>query len=169
MNFHVCDYLGGLGDHLCYSETRENSGAETEGLKAIGANKIFDSSYKQVGCDLQPIGDFPEPNPHEFVILKGGDSYAQSVYNPRAMNLTAYNGNEEGWALEGCIQEASLPDGEELFRWCSLDHQPAWHTDVFLAVEGNKVNKSTHIGGAGRFGYMVSRLYCGKVCITNVL
>lgn len=157
MNFHVCDYLGGRGNHLCYSEARPHTDDNNAGIKAVGANRIFNNNYEQVGRDYQNIGDFPEPNPHEFVVFKGGESFAQSVYYPRQLDLQDYKGDKDGWMLEGCIQEVSLPDGGQLFKWCTTDDQPVWHTDIFLDLEENNVNKSTPIGGKGREGNKVRK------------
>lgn len=149
MNFHVCDYLGSTGDHLCFSEARPHTSENNAGIKAVGANRYLNNNYEPVGPDWQAIGDFPEPNPHEFVTFPGGRTFAQSVYYPRQMDLRPYAGPEDGWGLEGCIQEVDIASGQEVFRWCVLDDQPVWNTDIFLRTDGNTVNKSTPIGGAG--------------------
>lgn len=149
MNFHACDYLGSLGDHLCYSEARPHTSENNAGIKAVGANRIFNNHYEQVGDDFQAFANFPEPNPHEFTVFPGGETFAQSVYLPREMDLRDYFGPEHGWGLEGCIQEIDIASRTELFRWCVLDDQPVWNTDIFLRNDRNTVNKSTPIGGAG--------------------
>lgn len=143
-NFMVCDYLGEKANHLCWSEF-----SFTNLNQERARNRVFDNTYMAVGRDYGAIGDMGFPNPHEFNMLDGGETFLQAIYEMKRMDLTPYAGRRDGYILDGCFQEVDVVTGRQLFRWCALEHLPITETLLYLNIPENKENYSEPIGGQG--------------------
>ena len=146
MGLRVCDYLGEEGNHLCFSEAMSKGPEHT-----ASQDRILDQHYQPVniGDHISKVGHFTFPNTHEFNMLPGGESLLQAVYKLRTMDLRPYAGRSQGKVLDGCFQEVDVRSGNELFRWCFLDHYPIWETYLYLHIPQNTVNASTAVSGMG--------------------
>lgn len=89
---------------------------------------IADSSYQEIhrvgaaGGLAEDGADF-----HEFRITDQ-DTMLWVAYVPTPTDLTGIGGPEDGWVLDGIIQEVDIESGELLFEWSALDHVPVTDT-----------------------------------------
>jgi hypothetical protein len=139
MDFHVCDYLGGIGDHLCFNDALPIQ----QGGHSSGVIRFFDNTYTQVGPDFGARNGLIGPDIHELNTPAGweGRCFLQDVYQTVGADLRAYGGPEDGYVLSGCLQDVDIETGNVTFQWCSLDHIPLAETYVGLT--------SNAIAGAG--------------------
>lgn len=146
MDAHVCDYLGEKGNHICYNDAAP---IEQAGHSA-GLVRFFDNTYTQVGTDFGAAGDLRGPDIHELNTPDwgNGETFLVDIYEKRRMDLTEYDGPEEGYILDGCFQEIDIQTKAVAFQWCALDHIPIWHTYTFLKHPGQK-NYTTPITANG--------------------
>jgi len=146
MDAHVCDYLGEKGTHICYNDAAP---IEQAGHSA-GLVRFFDNTYTQVGTDFGAAGDLRGPDIHELNTPEwgNGETFLVDIYEKRKMDLTEYDGPEEGYILDGCFQEVDIKTKAVAFQWCALDHIPIWHTYTFLKHPGQK-NYTTPITANG--------------------
>ncbi|KAI9710604.1 MAG: hypothetical protein M1828_002155 [Chrysothrix sp. TS-e1954] len=143
MDFSVCDYLGSFGDHLCWSDIT------VEDRWVVATNRIFNSSYEQVAGDFSSVANFTKPNEHEFRTIRNGFSFLQIIYDRKPTDLTAYAGTEDGCIVNPCFQEVDVSTGDELFKWCHLDHASFDDTYIYMNVPGNTVNATGNVAGKG--------------------
>lgn len=141
---HVCDYMGSEGTHLCVSNIIAVVRGIWETKKAI-----FKNDYTLEQEPYGAVGDFPAPDGHEFQMVETGQAYLQPVFKKVEMDLTPYGGEEKGIILDACFQEVAVKSGRENFKWCFMDHYPIERTYIYLNVEGNTVNTTSHMAGWG--------------------
>lgn len=147
MDAHVCDYMGQIGNHLCYNDARP---VEQAGHSA-GAIRFFDQTYTQVGPDYGAEGDLRAPDIHELNTPAGqkGETFIQDIYEMKNMDLRQYDGPEDGYVLDGCFQEVNIRTKAVVFQWCALDWMPLY--DTYMYLHGvNSINYSLPIGGNGQ-------------------
>ena len=122
MDLHVCDYLGCLGQHLCFYDGDPLSG---QGYSA-GTIKFLDNTYTPVGDNFTAVNSLNGPDLHELNTPAGynGEIILQNVYQPVQADLSSVGGPSDGHALSGCFQEVDIASKNETFQWCSLDHVP---------------------------------------------
>ncbi|MFB6575636.1 arylsulfotransferase family protein [Kocuria palustris] len=60
-------------------------------------------------------------------------------YYPTPKDLSAVGGPEDGWVLDGRIQEVDIATGEVVFEWSAADHVPAEHTFPEIAPDDNGI------------------------------
>ena len=122
MDLHICDYLGCLGDQLCFNDGDPASGS---GYTA-GFIKFLDNTYTQIGENFTAVNSLDGPDLHELNTPAGynGEIFLQDVYQPVAADLSSIGGPSSGFAISGCFQEIDIASRNETFQWCSLDHVP---------------------------------------------
>ena len=137
LDFHVCDYIGGLGDHLCFNDARPIQ----QGGHSSGVIRFFDNTYTQVGADFGASNGLIGPDIHELNTPAGygGQILLQDVYQTVPANLTAYGGPAVGGVLSGCFQEIEIATGAVNFQWCSFDHIPLNESYVPLNPPGDGI------------------------------
>lgn len=143
-DFQVCDHAGSIGTHLCWAEF-SFSALNQERSK----NRIFDNTYTSVGREYSTIGDFNDPNPHEFNMLPGGRTFLQAIYQMKRWDLTAYLGPHDGYIVDGCFQEVDVFTGRPVFSWCALDHLHLDETLLYMNIKANTMNYTESIAGEG--------------------
>lgn len=143
MDFHVCDYLGEKGTHLCYNDaTPIQQGGHSSGLI-----RFFDNSYTEVSSPFGATNGLIAPDIHELNTPAGhnGTSLLQIVYRTHKADLSAFGGSKNGYALSGCFQDIDISSRHLIFQWCSLRYVPIADTYVTLKPKG------TNIVGLGNF------------------
>ncbi|MCJ1247225.1 hypothetical protein MMC30_004439 [Trapelia coarctata] len=137
LDFHVCDYLGGLGDHLCFNDARPIQ----QGGHSSGAIRFFDNTYTQVGGNFGATNGLIGPDIHELNTPAGygGQIFLQVVYQTVPANLTAYDGPADGAVLSGCFQEIEIASQMVNFQWCSFDHVPLNQSYIPLNPPGDSI------------------------------
>lgn len=135
LDFHVCDYLGGIGDHLCFNDARPIQ----QGGHSSGVVRFFDNTYTQVDADFGANNGLIGPDIHELNTPTGydGQIFLQIVYQTVPANLTAYGGPADGNVLSGCFQEIKIATKAVSFQWCSFDHVPLNQSYISLKPPGN--------------------------------
>ena len=159
MNLYVCDYLGGVGNHLCYT----NASKSQQGGHTSGANRFFDDTYTQVGDDFGAADGLNAPDVHELNTPSDGTggSLLQTVYQTVGANLTAYGGPEAGYVLGGCLQGVDVATRNVTFTWCSYDHVNLSHSYLLVNPPGNNIG--TTGGEAEPFDYFrINSVYKDK-------
>jgi len=148
MDAHVCSYMGQKGTHICYNDAAP---IEQAGHSA-GVVRFFDNTYTQVATDFGAAGDLRGPDIHELNTpdWESGETFLQDIYEKRAINLTEYDGPEDGYILDGCFQEIEIATKSVAFQWCALEHIPIWHTYTYLQHDGQK-NYTTPITANGSY------------------
>lgn len=143
MNFNICDFNGTKKSHMCWSEiTVENS-------KIVSSNRIFDDTYHQIGNNYVAAGGFTKPNEHEFHTIRNGKSFVQLIYNATSYDLSAIDGEVDGWAQNCCFQEVDTLTGDELFRWCALEGLGTGDAKVYLNISSNTDRLTSPVAGNG--------------------
>lgn len=147
-DFHVCDYKGVAGQHLCWSELRH--GRRRKKL-------ILDQGYnltEKIVVGMQ-FGDHTEyPDLHEFNMVGNGNSLLQPFVPSKAWDLSVLGGPVEGCIVDGCMQEVRLDYHSPVFEWCLLDYLPIWDTTIFPTNAPNTTSNVTSwkVGSGAGFG-----------------
>ena len=140
---HPCDYLGSSGTHLCTAGLGKAERGRIETFKIVSS-----SAYEIVRGDYGIVGPHQTlPDGHEFNMLPGGYSFLVPMYPRREMNLTAYNGPENGMVYDSCFQEIDVRTGDLTFEWCYLDYLPIHETYIFITKKDG--NLTSPISGSG--------------------
>ncbi|KAL9052543.1 MAG: hypothetical protein Q9162_005347 [Coniocarpon cinnabarinum] len=106
------DYAGQLT--LCF-----NDGVPVEQTgHSTGTNRFLSPSYTDITPSINSKGDLRGPDNHEEN-TPDGSYLLQTVFQPRQLNLTSYGGPSDGWILDGCFQQISLPSGDLEYEWCA--------------------------------------------------
>ncbi|WP_424346481.1 arylsulfotransferase family protein [Kocuria sp. CH-021] len=85
---------------------------------------MVDSSYQEVRRVSAAGGLAVEgPDFHEFRITDQ-DTMLWVAYVPAQTDLSGIGGPQDGWALDGVVQEVDIASGDVLFEWSALDHVP---------------------------------------------
>ena len=114
-DFHVVDY-NGLPNHLSLINANFGYGY------GRGHSIILDSSYRIV-AEVHTGNGRVSGDLHEFNVLPGGKTALQSIYQPIAADLTAYNvTGGQGWLLDNLFQEIDIETGAFLFEWRASTH-----------------------------------------------
>ena len=94
-DFHVCDYLGSKGEHLCWSERADHD---------IRKKVVLDNSYELVQELRTPFvydGGVEGANMHEFNMVDDGENYLQPAWPVREFDLSEVGGPTEGYIVDG--------------------------------------------------------------------
>src|SRR5919112_4620562 len=84
-----------------------------------GEYVILDDSYREI--TRVHAGNDYKGDMHEFLITPE-DTALIPIYNKVAMDLSPVGGPEDGFAVEGVVQEVDIETGEVVFEWHSLDY-----------------------------------------------
>ena len=89
---------------------------------------IADSSYREIHR-VSAAGGLAEDGAdfHEFRITDD-DTMLWVAYVPTPADLSEIGGPQDGWVLDGVVQEVDIASGELLFEWSALDHVPVTDT-----------------------------------------
>ena len=137
LDFHVCDYLGGLGNHLCFNDALPIQ----QWGHSSGVIRFFDNTYSQVGPEFGATNALIGPDVHELNTPAGynGQIFLQDVYETVPANLTAYGGPADGYVISGCVQEIEIATESVNFQWCSFDYVPLNQSHISLNPPGDGI------------------------------
>lgn len=125
-DFHVCDYKGMTGEHLCWSEVTHPGRRH---------KTIIDQEYnlveklvigKHFGGTSDEYGDL-----HEFNTVDNGTNFLQPLVPNRKWDLSVLGSAKKGCVIDGCIQDINIQIKTPVFEWCLLDHLLLWETTIF--------------------------------------
>ncbi|KIK62497.1 hypothetical protein GYMLUDRAFT_242661 [Collybiopsis luxurians FD-317 M1] len=104
-------------DHIAIWDGQYEPGHQAYGRGYI---VLLDHTYSPVAnfttVNLGVGADF-----HELEITSN-QTAIMTAYPPRAANLSAYGGPEDGYIADGAVQEVDIATGRVLFTWRALEH-----------------------------------------------
>lgn len=86
-----------------------------------GEYVIADSTYREIA--RVEAGNGHEGDHHEFRLTDEGTALI-TIYNEERVDLGAVGGPEDGWMINGYLQEIDIATGEVLLEWSAYDHVP---------------------------------------------
>ncbi len=81
---------------------------------------LLDQRYEEV-ARVRAGNGYPGIDQHECRLTANG-TVLVVIYNPVIWDLTPVGGEEDGWTLDGVIQEIDIATGRVVFEWHALDH-----------------------------------------------
>ncbi|WP_298582792.1 arylsulfotransferase family protein [uncultured Kocuria sp.] len=96
----------------------------SEGGYGYGEVVLVDSSYQEIRR-VSAAGGLAADGPdfHEFRITDE-DTMLWVAYVPTRTDLREIGGPQDGWVMDGVVQEVDIASGDVLFEWSALDHVP---------------------------------------------
>lgn len=142
-----CNYAG--TPTLCF----DDGTALPQGGHSQGVNRFLSRDYRDVDTRVYgAAGGLVAPDNHEVNTPDADGGFVlETVFQPRQVDLTAWEGGKEGWVWDGCFQSIGIPDGAVRFEWCAME-KGVGINETATYMWGSALGASNPIAGDGSQG-----------------
>ncbi|HEX6236722.1 MAG TPA: arylsulfotransferase family protein [Acidimicrobiales bacterium] len=115
-----------------------------------GEYVIADSAYRDIA--RVAAGSDHDGDHHEFRLTDEGTALI-TIYNKERVDLSGVGGPQDGWMINGYLQEIDIATGEVLLEWSAYDHVPIAESTGVLVPDAGATDDPSDDDGTEKTPY----------------